>query len=225
MKADATTLEELQELFADGELLERALTHSSTGRRTDYQRLEFLGDAVIELLVRHWLLDRFPDASEGALTRMKIEMVRGTTLSRCADRLGLRNLVETGPDLSGPGVTDSMAADIFEALIGALYLDGGLEKARDFLDGPLFAFEEPEGFGDPKSRLQEYCQGRGMKRPEYRIAGSTGPSHDPVFTIDVTVDGTVAGRGKAHGRKKAEAVAAAAALRSLEGEDDNGLHA
>lgn len=225
MTAELNEYERLERLTRRSNLLYKALTHSSASRADNNQLLEFLGDAVIELAVRRSLYQKYPDASEGDLTRMKIELVRGSTLARCADRTGLRERIVTGPDFGETEIPDSMAADVYEAVTGALFLSGGFEEASDFVERTLVSQEEITGCGDPKSRLQEYCQARGIHIPVYTIENKAGPSHAPVFEVFVSVNGSVLGKGKSSGRKNAEMIAAEAALKALEGEGTNGLHA
>jgi ribonuclease III len=216
--AENNDYERLERLFSRSNLLCLALTHSSADGFHNNQRLEFLGDAVIELAVRQHLLRKWPDASEGDLTRMKIDLVRKSTLARCADRLGLRELIITGADFSEPEVPDSMAADVYEAIAGALFEDGGFRKACDFVEQTLLKQERSSRRGDSKSLLQEYCQARGIERPEYIMTRRTGPAHAPVFEIRVMINGSVLGTGKAPSRKNAEMAAAEMALEAFEGE-------
>ena len=180
---------------------------------------------MIELAVRECLLNKWPDASEGDLTRMKIDLVRKSTLARCADRLGLRELISTGTDYSEPEVPDSMAADAYEAVAGALFKDRGFNEACVFVEETLMKQEKSSRRGDFKSRLQEFCQARGMSLPEYETYSRTGPAHAPVFEIRVIINGSVLGKGIAPSRKNAEMAAAEMALGALEGEEANGLHA
>lgn len=217
--------ERLERLFHRSDLLRLALTHSSAEGTVNNQRLEFLGDAVIELAVRQYLLQKWPDASEGDLTRMKIDIVRRDSLVKCSDGLELRQLIITGPDFTDPEVPDSMAADAYEALAGALFMDGGFQKAGEFIEKTLLSGEQGSFRADPKSLLQEYSQARAIARPEYVTNSITGPSHAPVFEISVEINGSVLGRGRAVSRKNAEMAAAEMALKALEGEEANGLHA
>lgn len=225
MTAENSAYKRLERLFSRSDLLRLALTHSSADGVHNNQRLEFLGDAVIELAVRERLLRKWPDASEGDLTRMKIDLVRKSTLVRCADRLGLRELIITGTDYSEPEVPDSMAADAYEAVVGALFEDRGFSEACDFVGKTLVKHERSSGRGDSKSLLQEYCQARGLSLPEYETYSRTGPAHAPVFEIRVIINGSVLGKGLAPSRKNAEMAAAEMALGALEGEEANGLHA
>ncbi len=219
LTADINAYESLERLFSRSDLLRQALTHPSSRNTPDNQRFEFLGDAVIELTVRWSLLQDSPGASEGELTRMKIGLVRKSTLARCADRLGLRELIITGGDFRNGEIPDSVAADAYEAVAGALFADSGFPKAMDFVRQTLLHTEETSGGGDPKSRLQEYCQARRIPLPEYHTERVTGPPHAPVFDISVTVNGKVLGRGRAASRKNAEMAAAEMALKKAEGEE------
>lgn len=225
MTAEKNENDRLERLFSRSDLLRLALTHSSADGGHNNQRLEFLGDAVIELAVRHRLLREWPEATEGDLTRMKIELVRKSTLVRCADRLGLRRKIVTGADFSEPEVPDSMAADVYEAVAGALFEDRGYAVASRFVEETLLEQETTTSRGNPKNLLQEYCQARGLHRPEYVTERKTGPAHAPVFEIKVIINGSVLGRGEAPSRKNAEMAAAEMALEALEGEEANGLHA
>jgi len=221
--AEKNEYEGLERLFGRSDLLRVALTHTSADKDRNGQRFEFLGDAVIELAVRHSLVLGYPEADEGELTRMKIDLVRKSTLARCADRLGLRDRIITGADFNEDAVPDSMAADAYEAIIGALFSLRGFAGATDFVQATLISREESSSRGDPKSLLQEYCQGAGLSLPEYRLEKTTGPSHEPVFSISVHVNGSALGNGQAASRKNAEMIAAEIALKVLEGEDANGL--
>lgn len=225
MTAENRKYDRLERLFRCSDLLRLALTHSSAHGVLNNQRLEFLGDAVIELAVRQSLLKSWPEASEGELTRMKIDLVRSSTLAKCADRLGLRKLIETGPDFTEPEVPDSMAADAFEAVAGALFSDSGFAKACRFVEETLVQEEQSSCSRDFKSFLQECCQAKRFNLPEYAVESITGPPHAPVFKMTVIVNGSVLGRGEAPSRKNAEMAAAEMALKALEGEEADGLHA
>ena len=214
----------MERLFGRSELLRVALTHKSVSPLENNEIYEFLGDAVIELAVRQSLVEDNPEASEGELTRMKTDLVRKATLARCADRLKLRESLVTGSDFGTGGISDSVAADAYEAIAGALFADSGFDAAQKFVRDTLLHHEDANCAGDPKTLLQEYCQARKMALPEYRTDLMTGPSHDPVFDISVIVKGLVLGTGRASSKKISQEIAAAAALQALEGEDANGLH-
>jgi ribonuclease-3 len=196
-----------------------ALTHRSVSQAENNERLEFLGDAVIELAVRWGLVSDNSEASEGELTRMKIGLVRKAALARCADRLGLRESIVTGTAFGSGSIPDAVAADTYEAVVGALFVDSGFDRAFRFVKETLLSKEEISSSGDAKTVLQEYCQARGGSLPVYTTDLTAGPSHDPVFYISVSVEGLVLGTGRASSKKKAQELAAAEALQTIEGKD------
>ena len=189
--------------FADSSLLEEALTHpSATGQRPDregYDRLEFLGDAVLGFLISEHVFRRLPDAREGELTVRKHRAVSGETLAAVAEDLGLASLVELGKgaQTTGGRARASMLENVFEALVGALYLDGGLEAAASFavriLESRYATEDVPDS--DAKSFLQQYTQSRTGLLPEYRITHVVGPPHSRTFSSEVTLDGRRVPRG------------------------------
>lgn len=215
----------MERLFSRSELLRIALTHRSVSLQQNNERFEFLGDAVIELAVRSSLVKDNRDASEGELTRMKIDLVRKATLAKCADRLKLRDSIVTGNGFGVNKISDSVAADAYEAVIGALFEDSGFEKAFKLVKETLIDCEKSDCSGDPKTLLQEYCQARKMSLPEYRTESTAGPPHALVFDISVIINGQVLGTGRATSKKTSQEIAASAALQTLEGEGINGLHA
>jgi ribonuclease-3 len=222
----ATPLEKrLGYRFRQPELLERALTHRSwayeQGREEHYERLEFLGDAVLGLLAAEELFRGLPELREGELSKRKGFLVSGDVLARRGEELGLGELLRlgVGEERSGGRRKPSILADAVEALLGAVYLDGGLEAARRTV-AALFA----DGLGRPaavaqdaKSRLQEVVQARGGTSPLYRPVDESGPDHDKRFTVEVEVAGAAIGRGFGRTKKIAEQEAAAVALAALEG--------
>ncbi len=215
----------MERLFSRSELLRIALTHKSASLQQNNERFEFLGDAVIELAVRYSLVKDNRDASEGDLTRMKIDLVRKATLARCADRLNLRENIVTGPGLRVDNISDSVAADAYEAVVGAMFEDSGFEKSFELVRETLLDHEQSDHTADPKTMLQEYCQARKIPLPEYRTELTAGPPHALVFDISVIVNGKVLGTGRATSKKTSQEIAASAALLTLEGEGINGLHA
>jgi len=224
------SLEELQTAlgcrFADPGLLRLALTHPSVAheqaaRLQHNQRLEFLGDSVVELILTHELYRRLPALGEGGLTKARARLVNRRSLAERARRLGLGAylVLSRGEELHGGRDRGSTLADSFEALVGALYLDQGIEPARDFV---LRQFEEDlariPGATDaenPKGELQERLQAVSAKPPEYRLEATTGPDHDRVFECAVYHEGVELGRGRGKSKKTAEAEAAADALLRL----------
>jgi ribonuclease-3 len=211
----------------DQELLEQALIHSSYlhehrgAVRGHNERLEFLGDAVVNLAMSEALYARHPDDDEGVLSARRAAIVSTTGLSRLAGRLGIGEvlLLGEGEAARGGRRRPSLLASSFEALAGAIYLDLGWEATRDWLmrlaapelelDAPIITLKSP------KSRLQEYTQRTTGNRPSYHLLDALGPDHEKVFRIEVSVDGTVVGRGEGPSRRVAETAAAAQALESI----------
>ncbi len=208
----AALAERLGHGFADPGLLIEALTHSSRGGRRSYERLEFLGDRVVGLLVAERLLLHFPEEAEGALAKRHAVLVRGETLASIARELGLGPLIKVSPGEaeSGGQKNPAILADVCEATLGALYLDGGLEPVRRVLlpliDPLIAAATEPPQ--DNKTRLQEWAQGRGLPLPRYRGIGRSGPDHEPLFTVEVEVEGLAPARGEGRSKRIAEQEAA-----------------
>jgi ribonuclease-3 len=201
--------------FADRTLLHLALTHASAGanRLDDNQRLEFLGDRVLSLVVADMLYQRFPREEEGALARRHAALVRQEALTEVARRIALgRYLRVAGGEAEGKGRDGAGAlADGCEAVIAALYLDGGLDAAREFVaaawDALVAADHTPPR--DAKTALQEWAQARGEPLPRYAIVGREGPDHEPLFTVTATVkDGRHATASGANKRAAEQAAAA-----------------
>lgn len=218
----AALAERLGHEFAEPELLVEALTHSSRGGRRSYERLEFLGDRVIGLLVAERLLLHFPSEPEGALAKRHAMLVRGETLAQVAQALGLGPLIKVSPGEAETGGQKNPAilADVCEATLGALYLDGGLEAVRRILlpivDPLIEAATEPPQ--DNKTRLQEWAQGRGLPLPRYQSIGRAGPDHEPRFTVSVEVEGLEPAQGEGRSKRVAEQEAAGALLARVAGE-------
>ena len=211
----------------DLDLLEQALVHSSwfhehpDAVRGHNERLEFLGDAVVNLSISEALYTRHPDDDEGALSARRAAIVSTTGLARLAGRidLGQALLLGEGESQRSGRRRPSLLASSFEALTGALYLDLGFEAVRDWLidlADPELTLEAPIGsLKSPKSRLQEYTQRKTGARPEYRIVDASGPDHEKSFRIEVWVDGEVLGIGEGPSRRVAETAAAAEAMERL----------
>jgi ribonuclease-3 len=214
--------------FTDPALLFRALTHPSWAAERGgehYERLEFLGDSVLGFVVADLLHKRFPDSSEGDLTQMKISLVRGGTLTDVATDLGLADALRLGrgSERSGDRTRASVLEAVFEAIVGAVYVDAGIEAARAFVvramgDRAEVAALDP-GSHDPKTRLQELTQASGDGRPAYRIVHEQGPPQERVFTAEVSLGGTVVASGTGRSKQAAEREAAAAALAVLVSRD------
>lgn len=208
--------------FTDPSRLERALTHPSaaTGVRPDNQRLEFLGDRVLGLVVAEMLMERFPDLPEGELAPRFNALVRRETLAEIAAELDLGRFVRLGrsEQISGGRRKAAILADAMEAVIAALYLDGGLGTAAAFIrqhwDRPMRAVRiNPL---DAKTRVQEWLQGRGQRPPDYILIEQSGPDHAPVFTVEARLEAGTSARGTARSKKLAEQEAAACLLTRLE---------
>ena len=211
----------------DLDLLEQALVHSSwlhehpDAARGHNERLEFLGDAVVNLSISEALYARHPDDDEGALSARRAAIVSTAGLARLAGRidLGQAILLGEGESQRSERRRPSLLASSFEALTGALYLDLGFDPVRDWLirlAEPELVLEAPvTSLKSPKSRLQEYTQRRSGDRPEYRLVEATGPDHDKSFRVEVWVDGEELGSGAGSSRREAETAAAAQAMEAL----------
>ncbi|MGY9055498.1 MAG: ribonuclease III [Alphaproteobacteria bacterium] len=209
--------------FANADLLGAALTHPSLGERTSrnqYERLEFLGDRVLALTIAEILFERFPDEDEGALSKRLVGLVRREALAGVADGIRLGDHIRISPSArAGSGkARESMLADACEALIGALFLDGGLDPARNFIrrhwGALLDANSRPPR--DPKTALQEWFQGRGLQRPVYTVIDQEGPAHAPVFTVEITTESGHAQSATGSNKRAAEQTAAELLLAALE---------
>ncbi len=196
--------------------LERALTHTSVRKAADdkfhYEKLEFLGDRVLGLCVAERLFKEFPNADEGELSLRLNALVRGKTLAQIADELKLHEFIRTGGDLkqvTGKRM-QGVRADVVEALIASIYLDGGIKPACEFIGRILNSrFSEPGAARrDSKTALQEWAHADQLGTPKYRETEKTGPDHDPVFSVEVKVKGKLAGQGTGHSKRAAEQVAA-----------------
>jgi len=212
--------------FRDLALLRLALTHPSVAHEKGAplqtnQRLEFLGDAVLQLVLTRELYEAFPDVGEGPLTKARAKLVNRRTLAEHGRQLGLgKNLIlSRGEDLHGGRERPSALADAFEALLGAIFLDGGFEAAREFI---LRQFQGAFGqlsvipiLENPKGELQELLQSVSSEAPQYRVVSATGPDHDRVFECTVLHEGVELARGHGKSKKAAESEAALAALTRL----------
>jgi ribonuclease-3 len=225
-------LEELERVvghrFCDGSLLERALTHSSavadSGEQAaaDNERLEFLGDAVLGMLVSDYLLAAFPGWSEGQLSRGRSRLVNSASLTAAAQRLGLGEHLRLGhgEEKSGGREKAALLADAFEAVVGAMYLDGGLVTAREFVTRALLvpaieAQGDSLGRGDCKSELQELLQKSGWPPAQYSVLREMGPDHRKTFLVEVSVAGHESASGAGSSKKEAEQAAAQQVLERL----------
>jgi len=224
--------------FRNPDLLERALTHSSAvpemraecaadsadaAAIQDNERLEFLGDAVLELLAREYLLESFPEWSEGQLSKSRAGLVNAHSLEDAARRikLGEHLRLGRGEEKTGGREKPALLADAFEAVVAAVYLDAGLGSTREMLKRLLFeqALEERGARiadSDRKSALQEFLQGSGKPPAEYRLSGESGPDHQKMFQVEVWIDGERMAAGEGSTKKEAEQRAAQSAMELLE---------
>jgi ribonuclease-3 len=212
--------------FRDESLLRLALTHPSIAHEQDIstphnQRLEFLGDAILGAVLSQLLYEKFSEADEGLLTKTRAKLVNAVSLaahSRILD-LGTHLILSRGEENTGGRARPSILADAFEALLGAIYLDGGFEAAREFILHEFATdFAElalPEGIDNPKGELQELLQARSIDPPVYHLISAEGPDHDRNFVCSVLHEGVELARGSGKSKKSAESEAAAAAIKKL----------
>ncbi len=242
-ECDVDRLEKLRELehkigyiFADNHILDLSLTHKSfLGGNGDHfecnERMEFLGDAVLEVVISSFLYDRFPKYTEGQLSKLKAVAVSRSTLAVCAEELRLGDFIKFGAGEFATGGSEkpSNLANALEALIAAVYLDSTLEKAREFilriLEDEIYELDSDELKRDYKTALQEYWQAGSRKPPVYKVITETGPDHDKRFEIEVKLAGEPYGSGIGRNKKEAEQRAAEKALETIfnrRREDDSG---
>jgi ribonuclease-3 len=222
----ASLAERLGHRFERLELLAAAVTHRSfaneRGTGENYERLEFLGDAVLGLLTAEWLYERYPEIPEGELSKLKSQLVRTKALVVHAQRLGLGEVLRlgVGEERSGGRDKASLLEDAMEAVLGAIWLDGGVDAARRLVRSCLeHAMEKRETIlrADAKTRLQEAVQARGWPLPQYQVSAEEGPDHSKRFHVDCVVRGEILGRGDGRSKKQAQQRAAAEALTALDG--------
>ena len=212
--------------FTTTSLVVRALTHRSYVNENqsaieDNERLEFLGDAVLDFVVGAWVYNHFPEMQEGELTRMRSALVRTDTLAEFARHihLGLALRLGRGELSSGGRERDNLLCATFEALIGALYLDAGIPAVESFVEPFLANFSNnvfsQEDIYDPKSTLQEWAQSNQLGTPRYETIKSSGPDHAKIFTVEVQLGGKPYGQGQGSSKQTAAQLAAQATLKSL----------
>ena len=208
--------------FSNGELLDCALTHRSIGSRNN-ERLEFLGDAVLSFVIASELYRRFPEADEGTLSRLRATLVKGETLAELARDLDLGEYLHLGSGelKSGGFRRDSILADALEAIVGAVYLDGGVEEAsrlvHTLFTDRLETTTPRANPKDPKTRLQEYLQGRRFELPVYDVVSVHGEAHAQTFSVTCRIEPlSIETQGVGGSRRKAEQAAAEAALERIE---------
>ena len=220
--------------FRDEQLLRLALTHPSVAHEQNSpaphnQRLEFLGDSVLGLVLSCDLYEKYPDVDEGALTKSRAKLVNAASLAAHGRALGLgaHLVLSRGEENTGGRARASALADAFESLLGAIFLDGGFEAAREFILREFAAdigeLTRPAGIENPKGELQELLQARSPRAPEYQLVSASGADHNPDFECAVWHDGTELARGRGKSKKAAESDAALAALQILRAQTDVGL--
>lgn len=204
----------------NGDLLQEALTHSSKSREdssfSNNERLEFLGDAVLKLTITRYLFDNFSKKQEGTLTKYRAKLISDKMLASLGKKLNLIDRVNIGSTLSRENMPDSVIGDAIEALIGAVYLDSGLERASEFIL-KLWQEDMKQAIVDSheleyKSRLQELIQEKYKKLPEYKVVSSGGPDHKKEFEIGVYLDDKLLAQASAFSKKEASQIAAKLAL-------------
>jgi ribonuclease-3 len=213
--------------FKDQRLLQRAFTHRSYINEhpeaiEDNERLEFLGDAVLDFLVGAWLYNQFPEMREGELTRLRSALVRTEQLAEFAIQMGLGELMllGRGEEEGGGRSRKALLCGTFEALVGAVFLEGGIEAVKAFVEPELekssVKILNERKDQDPKSLLQEWAQSQGFGPPVYRLVASYGPEHEKVFSIEVLINNTIYGYGDGRNKQQAAKAAALNALYALD---------
>ncbi len=210
--------------FSNFSLLTRALTHRSYANEhmdgsEDNERLEYLGDAVIDLIAAEWAYSHFPELPEGDLTKIRSHLVRNENLARFAQQINLGGALRLGRGerTTGGSNRESVLGSAFEALLGAIYLDAGFEKVKNFVLPFIEPYSETilEVLSDPKSNFQEQVQALKLGTIAYHVVSSTGPDHAKVYEVEVTINGKFMGRGSGSSKANAEREAARDALKKI----------
>lgn len=208
----------------------RALRHRSIidseqyEKHETYERLEFLGDAVLDLIITEIIFEKFPEEDEGFMTKLRAKLVKGDTLARLAKDLQLNTILEIGDRSQGQGIelSKSVLSDVFESLIAAIYLTEGYPKVYEFVEGIMDKYLDihqiSETVDNYKSLLLEFTQAHKLPLPHYRVTEETGPGHNKTFEVAVSVDGTDYGTGIGKNKKQAEQIAAKHAYDTLKSE-------
>lgn len=218
-----TQFKKLEEIigykFKDSHFLERALTHSSTNDDYNYQRLEFLGDRVLGLVMAHALFEEFRGENEGGLAKRHTALVQGSTCSLIGQKYNIADFIilSNSEKEAGVHLNENIIADVVESMIGAIYIDGGYEESQRVLlhlwgNMVQTLKDVPQ---DPKTELQEWVQARGLDLPRYEIVDKAGPDHDPIFSVKVSVDGADSIISKGISRRQTEKFAAKEMLKKL----------
>ncbi len=212
--------------FNNPEFLMTALTHTSYSNEKKVesnQRMEFLGDGVVGLVIGEYVYTTFPGMPEGELTKIRAGIVCEKGLVKCAEKIGLGKMLRLGKgeEMSGGRIRASNLEDAFEAVVGAVFIDSDFETAKKFvlgcMEGIISEMVKQDGIEDSKTALQELCQRKGSCAIEYRIINEDGPDHAKIYTVEVMVNGRKEGTGKGRSKKDAEQHAAKCALGNLEG--------
>lgn len=221
----------INELFKSQENLQLAMTHRSflnenAQAQESNERLEFLGDAILEFVISKHLYNKYPDKEEGFLTALRANLVNTTNLSKVAKELNLgeKLLLSKGEEEGGGRENQSLLANTVEAVIGALYIDSGLEIAENFIVENIYTdVDEIESLPlkDAKSRLQELVQSKGLMAPTYKVTKEIGPDHDKTFYIDALIDNNCVAHGKGRNKSLAQQNAAEKALEAIESQKIN----
>ncbi|MBQ0111204.1 MAG: ribonuclease III [Oscillospiraceae bacterium] len=203
--------------FKDGSLLETALSHSSYANEHHVQsneRLEFLGDSVLSIIVSDYIYEKFPDVSEGELTKIRAALVCESALSDFGREIKLNEMIKLGKGemSTGGAQRNSIISDAFEAVLAAIYLDSGMESAREFVMRFVKEHLGDSSFKDYKTALQEVIQKNPEEKLGYFLIGEEGPEHDKSFTVEVRLNSNIIGTGTGHSKKAAEQQAAKTAL-------------
>ena len=220
-----TNINSLKKIFKDDNLLDQALTHKSwvnehSDAKGTNERLEFLGDAILEYIVSKELYDRFPDKEEGYLTALRANLVNTVNLSVISQKLGVGEVLKLskGEEETGGRTNPSLLADTFEAILGALYIDQGLTIAEKFISKNVLVDIEDKikmPLKDAKSRLQEYVQAKGNPAPKYVVVKESGPDHSKEFVVEVVIKSEPVSSGEGKSKGEAEQDAAKKALTAL----------
>ena len=199
--------------FKNKDLLIQAFTHSSLvneqkiNKKPDYERLEFLGDAVLEMISSAYLYKTYPDKKEGEMSKIRASLVCEPALAYCSEQINIKKYIQLGKgeEATGGRNKESIIADVMEAVIGALFLDGGIEESKRFIDNfVLTNADSMQMFSDSKSILQEITQGQNLGNIRYEICGESGPEHDKIFEVRVFVGDKNLGEGTGKTKKAAE---------------------
>ena len=220
-----TDIKHLSKSFKNKKLFDLALTHRSwvnehkTEKKTN-ERMEFLGDAILEFVISENLYNKFPNKEEGFLTALRANLVNTVNLSKVAKKLGVGNLIKLskGEEETGGRNNPSLLADTMEAIIGAIFIDGGIEKAKSFIEENILNNIEEiisKPLKDAKSRLQEAVQARGYPTPKYMVVEESGPDHAKTFIVEVRINGKNLSKGRGKNKSEAEQKAAEKALKNF----------